>query len=211
PSLNRATVFDQFDKTPRARQVPRFWTHANTARIRRADAHGLFKWGAMKKIDSTKRRTSNKAIKLPDFSHSLPMLLLRGRESVMRYFRPSLLKHGVTEQQWRVLRALSSVDEMEVMMLATATYLLPPSISRILRDLQKRGLLTRRSDNHDLRRNLVAISPRGNELIKTLSPHSEAAYTEIATRFGPGSFDKLCALLLKLESELQDRAAETSR
>ena len=49
------------------------------------------------------------------------MLLLRGREAVMRYFRPSLLENGVTEQQWRVLRALSSVEEMEVMMLADAT------------------------------------------------------------------------------------------
>ena len=71
-------------------------------------------------------------LRIRDFSHSLPMLLLRGREAVMRYFRPSLLEHGVTEQQWRVLRALSTADEMEVMMLASATYLLAPSLSRIL-------------------------------------------------------------------------------
>jgi homoprotocatechuate degradation regulator HpaR len=162
----------------------------------------------MKKASSTKKGTDGKAVtklKLPDFSHSLPMLLLRGREAVMRYFRPSLFEHGVTEQQWRVLRALSSVDEMEVTMLAAATYLLAPSISRILRDLQKRGLVTRRSDQSDLRRNLVAISPKGNELINTLSPHSEAAYTEIAERFGSGNFSQLGALLLKLESELQNR------
>jgi homoprotocatechuate degradation regulator HpaR len=145
-------------------------------------------------------------LKLPDFSRSLPMLLLRSREAVMRYFRPSLLEHGVTEQQWRVLRALSSVDEMEVMMLADATYLLAPSMSRILKDLHKRGLLTRRSDKRDLRRNLVAISPKGNDLINTLSPRSEAAYTEIAARFGSTNFEQLGNLLLKLEAELQKHA-----
>src|SRR5579883_1276119 len=85
-------------------------------------------------------------LKIRDFSQSLPMLLLRAREAVMRYFRPSLLEHGVTEQQWRVLRALSTADEMEVMILANATYLLPPSLSRILKDLQRRGLVKRRSD-----------------------------------------------------------------
>lgn len=165
--------------------------------------------GTMKKSKSTKRISDSKAaakLKLPDFSHSLPMLLLRSREAVMRYFRPSLLEHGVTEQQWRVLRALSSVDEMEVMMLADATYLLAPSMSRILKDLQKRGLLTRRSDERDLRRNLVSISPKGTDLINTLSPRSEAAYTEIAERFGPTNFNQLGKLLLKLEAELQQYA-----
>jgi homoprotocatechuate degradation regulator HpaR len=151
----------------------------------------------MKKPSPATKKANGKAaakLKLPDFSRSLPMLLLRGREAVMRYFRPSLL------------RALSSVEEMEVMMLADATYLLAPSMSRILKDLQKRGLVTRRSDRRDLRRNLVAISPKGNELINTLSPRSEAAYTEIAERFGAGNFNQLGSLLLKLEAELQDRA-----
>jgi homoprotocatechuate degradation regulator HpaR len=159
----------------------------------------------MKKPGTARKGVDAKAgakQKLPDFSHSLPMLLLRGREAVMRYFRPSLLEHDMTEQQWRVLRALTSVDEMEVMMLADATYLLPPSMSRILKDLQRRGYVSRRSDRNDLRRNLVAITPKGNDLIDTLSPRSEAAYTEIAERFGQTNFNRLGNLLLKLEAEL---------
>jgi homoprotocatechuate degradation regulator HpaR len=141
-------------------------------------------------------------LRMPEFSHSLPMLLLRGREAVMRYFRPSLLEHGVTEQQWRVLRALNSVDELEVLMLANATYLFASSMSRILKDLQRRGLIVRRNDRHDLRRHLVAISPKGKELIATLSPTSEAIYNEIYQRFGPRNFKSLQELLLGLESRL---------
>ena len=45
-----------------------------------------------------------------EFSRSLPMSLLRAREAVMRQFRPSLRNHGLTEQQWRILRALTAVD-----------------------------------------------------------------------------------------------------
>ena len=37
---------------------------------------------------------------------SLPMALLRARELLMERFRPMLSAHGVTEQQWRVLRVL---------------------------------------------------------------------------------------------------------
>ena len=45
-----------------------------------------------------------------EFSRSLPMSLLRAREAVMRQFRPSLRSHGLTEQQWRILRALLAID-----------------------------------------------------------------------------------------------------
>ena len=158
----------------------------------------------MKKSSLASDKADGKAPRprIRDFSQSLPMLLLRGREAVMRYFRPSLLVHGVTEQQWRVLRALSTADEMEVMILANATYLLAPSLSRILKDLQRRGLVRRRSDRRDARRNLVAISPKGNELIDTLSPHSEMIYAEITRCFGQRNFEALQNLLRKLESDL---------
>jgi len=76
-----------------------------------------------------------------DFSRSLPMSLLRAREAVMRQFRPSLRNHGLTEQQWRILRALTTVDAIEVTELARVAFLLGPSLSRILRDLEARDLI----------------------------------------------------------------------
>src|ERR1043165_9845320 len=80
-----------------------------------------------------------------DFSHSLPMSLLRAREAVMRQFRPSLRNHGLTEQQWRILRALTAVEAIEVTELARVAFLLGPSLSRILRDLAARDLIAGRA------------------------------------------------------------------
>ena len=79
-----------------------------------------------------------------EFSRSLPMSLLRAREAVMRQFRPSLRNHGLTEQQWRILRALTAVDNIEVTELARTAFLLGPSLSRILRDPEARHLIERR-------------------------------------------------------------------
>ena len=73
-----------------------------------------------------------------EFSRSLPMSLLRAREAVMRQFRPSLRQHGLTEQQWRILRALAAIEAIEVTELARTAFLLGPSLSRILRDLEAR-------------------------------------------------------------------------
>src|SRR5580700_2089530 len=96
-----------------------------------------------------------------EFSRSLPMSLLRAREAVMRQFRPSLRDHELTEQQWRILRALTSIDAIEVTELARVAFLLGPSLSRILRDLEARHLIERKVVKADQRRVVVSISARG--------------------------------------------------
>src|SRR5438045_7027060 len=87
---------------------------------------------------------ASRRVPMREFSRSLPMSLLRAREAVMRQFRPSLRDYGLTEQQWRILRALTSVDTIEVTELAQVAFLLGPSLSRILRDLEARDLIERR-------------------------------------------------------------------
>lgn len=139
-----------------------------------------------------------------EFSRSLPMALLRAREAVMRHFRISLRKHGLTEQQWRILRALAGVDTIEVTELARSAYLLGPSLSRILRDLEQRGLIERRSVKTDLRRGLVSISAEGLRLIEAVAPSSEAIYAEMTRRYGAERLAALHEMLSALEASLAD-------
>src|SRR5207248_1038968 len=108
-----------------------------------------------------------------EFSRSLPMSLLRAREAVMRQFRPSLRNHGLTEQQWRILRALTAVEAIEVTELARMAFLLGPSLSRILRDLEARQLIERKTAEVDQRRAVVSISAKGLKLIEAVAPTSE--------------------------------------
>lgn len=132
------------------------------------------------------------------------MLLLRAREAVMRHFRASLRMHGLTEQQWRILRALTSLDGIEVTELARVAYLLGPSLSRILRDLEERRLIERRTVKADLRRGIVSITPKGLGLIEAVAPSSEAIYAEMTRRYGAERLEKLQSMLRDLEASLQD-------
>ena len=59
---------------------------------------------------STASPTSPAAV-IRSFDKSLPMALLRTREAAMQHFRPLLAEHDLTEQQWRVLRALNAASE----------------------------------------------------------------------------------------------------
>jgi homoprotocatechuate degradation regulator HpaR len=143
-----------------------------------------------------------------EFSRSLPMALLRAREAVMRRFRPSLRSHGLTEQQWRILRALAAVEESEVTELARTAFLLGPSLSRILRDLEARRLIERRTAESDLRRGVVSISEKGLRLMEEVAPSSEAIYAAITKRFGARKLLELQGMLDALEASLKDLGAD---
>jgi homoprotocatechuate degradation regulator HpaR len=141
-------------------------------------------------------------VPMREFSRSLPMALLRAREAVMRQFRPSLRQHGLTEQQWRILRALAAVDTIEVTELAHVAFLLGPSLSRILRDLEARHLIERKVAKTDLRRAVVSISARGLKLIEAVAPTSEAIYAAITRRYGARKLTELQDMLRALEDSL---------
>ena len=143
-----------------------------------------------------------------EFSRSLPMSLLRAREAVMRQFRPSLRDHGLTEQQWRILRALAAVDTIEVTELAGVAFLLGPSLSRILRDLEARHLIERKVAKADLRRGLVSISASGLRLMETVAPSSEAIYAAITKRYGAHKLAELQDMLHELEGRLSELREE---
>jgi homoprotocatechuate degradation regulator HpaR len=136
---------------------------------------------------------------LRGFSRSLPMALMRAREAVMAEFRPILAEHDVTEQQWRVLRAL--VDQpagMGVGELAERTVLLGPSVSRIIAALEARGMVRRSAVDHDGRRALIVATADAIELYETIAPASEAAYQRVEQRFGVDDLERLYELLDRL-------------
>src|SRR5262245_41302852 len=154
---------------------------------------------------------ADRTLPMRAFSKSLPMELMRAREAVMRRFRPSLRNHGVTEQQWRILRALAHGGPLEVSELADATCLLAPSLSRILPDMEARHLISRKQADSDLRRSVISLDRKGLRLIATHAPRSESIYDEIARRFGEQRLEQLFALLRELEETLADDSEPAAR
>jgi homoprotocatechuate degradation regulator HpaR len=146
--------------------------------------------------------TPARRVPMREFSRSLPMSLLRAREAVMRQFRPSLRQHGLTEQQWRILRALAAIDTIEVTELARTAFLLGPSLSRILRDLEARRLIERKAAKTDLRRGMVSISEKGLKLMERVAPTSEEIYAAITRSFGARRLVELQEMLGELERSL---------
>lgn len=129
---------------------------------------------------------------------SLPMQLLQAREAAMARFRPMLRNHGLTEQQWRVVRVLAAEGKLDAGELAVRCFLMAPSLSRILQALVNDGLVERTTDAHDQRRSLASLTPAGLNKYAQVGPDAEALYQSIEQQFGRNKLSQLYRLLTEL-------------
>lgn len=139
-----------------------------------------------------------------DLDRSLPLKLLKARELAMARFRPMLRRHGLTEQQWRVIRVLAAEDGIDATTLAERSVLLAPSLTRILQRLEQNGFVARSPDPEDQRRTLLHLTSSGRRKFKAVGEDSEALYADIEARFGIRQLNELYALLGAFEHALEN-------
>ena len=147
---------------------------------------------------------SNQDEPMRDFRHSLPMELLKAREAAMARFRPMLRQHGLTEQQWRVIRALAAYENIDASELARRSFLLAPSLTRILQFLQSEKLIKRSPDKDDQRRSVLVLTAKGRNIYGLVGPDSEVLYASIEAQFGADKLESLYTLLAEFYTTLAD-------
>ena len=132
----------------------------------------------------------------PAFIHrNLPRLLLQARESVMAHTRPSLREHGLSDQQWRVLRVLGEHGTVETGRVAREAFILGPSLTGVLARMERDGLVRRERDPADQRRSVVEATTKGVKLVQKLSRTIEEHYGWMEKSIGKQKLAELYGLL----------------
>jgi homoprotocatechuate degradation regulator HpaR len=123
------------------------------------------------------------------------MALLRAREVTMGFFRPLLHAHGLTEQQWRVIRVLEEYGALEFHELSRIAWIQPPSLSGILGRLERDALVRRSRSKEDQRRLHVALAPAGRRRFEVVSRDAEKQYGVIERQLGRTRLRSLMSVL----------------
>jgi homoprotocatechuate degradation regulator HpaR len=139
---------------------------------------------------------------------NLPRLLLQSRERMLSYFRPILNAHGVTEQQWRIIRVLLEGPPLEPRRLCELCCISSPSLVGVLTRMEQMKLIVREAVPHDQRRVLVKLTPRARALGSAMAPEIEAEYARIAGRVGKAFVRQLQETLEHLLAALEPAGAE---
>jgi homoprotocatechuate degradation regulator HpaR len=122
---------------------------------------------------------------------NLPLLLLQAREHLMRRFRPILNAHGITEQQWRIVRALLDADGLEPRQIGDVCGISSPSLVGILERMEEIGFVARDRVAHDQRRVRVTLTRKSKSLAQRMAPSVEAEYQRMEQELGPQLIGRL--------------------
>lgn len=132
---------------------------------------------------------------------NIALMLLQAREGVMGYFRRILNHYGLTEQQWRVIRAIyDNGAPMEQWQICETCQILSPSLAGVLVRMEDMELVARKRVDTDQRRMLVSLTAKSQKLIKQIAPLIEEQYDRIEAAAGR---DVLAGLYVALDKFLE--------
>ncbi|MEM5434089.1 homoprotocatechuate degradation operon regulator HpaR [Paraburkholderia diazotrophica] len=136
---------------------------------------------------------------------NLPMLLLRARELMMARFRPLLTAQGLTEQQWRIIRALHENGPLEPRQLCALCTISSPSLAGVLARMEDLGHVTKERFEDDQRRVRVSLTAQSAEIVERMAPLLEAEYRALERQVGTQLIDDLYVAVDALIGELAKR------
>lgn len=116
------------------------------------------------------------------FDKSLPMMLHRTLDSIIPSYRKVFKEHGISEQQWRILRVLWEVSECTSAELANRTLLPSPSMVGIIDRMSAKELVIRQRSTEDRRIVRVSLTEKGLALQTKLMPQVDEIYENMMSR-----------------------------
>ena len=131
------------------------------------------------------------------------MLLLRAREKMMERFRPLLTENGLTEQQWRVIRALTENGPMEPREISDICTISSPSMAGVLARMEALELITKERFADDQRRIRVSLTKKSVGLVRVISKDLEARYRELERTVGPEVVERVYSAIDDLLAGLE--------
>ncbi len=111
----------------------------------------------------------------------LPYLLNRAGARIATAFSGRMLRLDASLQVWRVLAALRERDGRRMGDLSETTSIEVSTLTRLVDNMEKRGLVARRADPADARAVALHVTPAGRRLTRRILPIARR-YEAVALR-----------------------------
>lgn len=132
----------------------------------------------------------------------LPYLLNRAGARIATAFGEEMRPLGATLQIWRVLAALYEQDGRRMGDLSATTSIDVSTLTRLVDNMEKKGLVARRRDAGDARAVVLHVAPAGRRLTARILPIAER-YERVALEgFSAAEAEQLKAALRRLYANM---------
>ena len=133
----------------------------------------------------------------------LPYLMNRVTSRANQLWVKTLREHGLTVGRWQVLSVLSRFDGSRIGTIADLSGGEQPAVSRVIDQMERDGLVSRRPSLQDSRAVEVWITARGREIFTNLMPEADAFVQRMLRNLSAAEVRQLSGLLERIFSDLQ--------
>lgn len=142
-------------------------------------------------------------------SDYLLYLLAAASEAASAQFHAHVRTHGLRVPEWRVLAWLHDRDGAMITRLARISLIEQSRLTRIIIQMEERGLVIRKGDTRDRRRVRVHLTDTGRQIAEQLVTDARAHETALLAQLEGGDGARLkpalAALLARLDPDGQTR------
>ena len=132
----------------------------------------------------------------------LPYLLNRAGARIATAFSDEVRPLGATLQMWRVLAALREQDGRRMGDLSETTSIEVSTLTRLVDNMEEKGLVSRRRDSADARAVMLCVTPAGRRLTQRILPIAERYEMVALAGFSAGEAETLKAALRRLYANM---------
>jgi DNA-binding MarR family transcriptional regulator len=141
-------------------------------------------------------------LKLEEFlPHRLNVLSSLVSQALTRVYA----RHGINIPEWRALVTLGEYGEMTGKGIGAHTHMHKTKVSRAVAQLERRKLVTRRSNRQDLRESFFTLTPAGRAVYSELAPRAidfMERLVQVVAVGDRGAFDRAMAELTRRSADL---------
>lgn len=131
-------------------------------------------------------------------SSYLLYLLAASSEAASHQFHARVREMGLRVPEWRVLACLFDQDGLMITQLARFSLMEQSRMTRIVDQMEKRGLVARRSDEGDGRRVRVYLTEEGQSLSTELVEEAQDHETRLLSALSPADAERIKPSLVRL-------------
>ena len=113
--------------------------------------------------------------------------------------------HGISVTEWRILAVLGRYPGLTASEVTDRTAMDKVAIHRAVKTLQEKGLLDRKTDRQDRRRQKLHLTPdRGRPMLEHIIPRARSFESSLLAALDPTEARTFLATLTKLQTKADD-------
>ncbi|MDU0204237.1 MULTISPECIES: MarR family transcriptional regulator [Paenibacillus] len=140
--------------------------------------------------------------------HSLGFILNHAGRRMTQLLGSQFQPYDMTTEQWVVLHRLACEDGITQKLLATRAEKDQTNITRILDQLERKGMIERRANEQDRRSFLTFITEQGRAMNDILTPIEQKVIASLLSSFTEEQAALLKSLLIQITQEANARIKE---